>query len=82
MSENEMKQLAGMVAESIYRDAERWRWLVAQHNVSDLPIAQVVWKRGSNPKGEWVNLIDGHDLIAHVDHALVAPSSTKQGEGK
>jgi hypothetical protein len=52
------------------KDAAMWRWLVAQHNVtSGLPIAQVVWKRGGDPYGEWVNLIDGHDLIAHVERA-------------
>lgn len=53
----------------LQRDAACWRWLVSQHNVTDLPIAQVVWKRGADPKGEWVNLIDGHDLTAHVTRA-------------
>jgi hypothetical protein len=60
---------SGVSSSDDARDAARWRWLVKQHNTSDLPIAQVVWKRGSDPQGEWVNLIDGHDLIAHVDHA-------------
>jgi hypothetical protein len=56
-------------------DAARWRWLVAQHNTFN-PIAQVVWKRGSKPNGVWVNLIDGHDLIAHVDRAAAILADT------
>jgi hypothetical protein len=56
-------------------DAARWRWLVAQHDPADLPIAQVVWKRDNDPRGEWVNLIDGRDLIAHVDAASGVPVS-------
>lgn len=63
------------------KEAKRWRWLVAQHNTIN-PIAQVVWKRGSDPRGEWVNLIDGHDLIAHVDHARRASiGAGAEGDG-
>ena len=58
-------------------NAERYEWLRAQHYPADLPIAQVVWKRSSDPHGEWVNLVDGNDLDKHIDAMLLL---TDQGD--
>lgn len=60
------------------KDAERYRWLLKQVSHNDfIPIAQVVWKQLSNPHGEWVNLINGADLDAHIDAQLAAIAGTK-----
>jgi hypothetical protein len=54
------------------RDAARYRWLRNEHfpTADNPPLAQVVWKFGSNRRGsEWANLIDGNDLDAAIDRA-------------
>jgi hypothetical protein len=66
------RELAQVKAErdGLRADAERYRWMRGQHFHFDLPpIAQCVWKQGSNPNGEWANLIDGDDLDKHIDAA-------------
>lgn len=56
--------------EALRTDAARYRWLRAEQS-KDLPLSSVVWKFfGHRPSGEWVNLIDGHDLDKHVDAAM------------
>jgi hypothetical protein len=53
-------------------DAARYRWLRNEHfpTADNPPLAQVVWKFGSNRRGsEWANLIDGNDLDAAIDRA-------------
>jgi hypothetical protein len=69
---NWCREFARAILAGFEADAERFRWLVAQHDPEDLPIAQVVWKRDSEPRGEWVNLIDGTDLTRHIDAAMVS----------
>ena len=57
-------------AEKDRKDAERYRWLLDQVSHSDFtPIAQCVWKRNSDPNEEWVNLVNGDDMTAHIDSA-------------
>ena len=68
-AEKEIERQAQEIA-ALRADAERYRWLRAEHEPADLPIAQVVWKRNSNPYAEWVNMIDGNDLDGHIDVAI------------
>lgn len=65
----EIEALKLYVAE-LEPDALRYRWLLAQHFPKDIPIAQVVWKRNSDPHGEWVNLVDGRELNNSIDAAM------------
>jgi hypothetical protein len=61
------ERIAGME-----KDAQRYRWLRNEHfpTADNPPLAQVVWKFGSNRRGsEWANLIDGNDLDAAIDRA-------------
>lgn len=62
---------ANELAEKNAKDAERYRWLLNQVSHDNfVPIAQCVWKKYSAPHEEWVNLINGADLDAHIDAAI------------
>lgn len=50
------------------RDAERWRWLAAEHERID-PLAAVVWKASGRGDSNWVNTAN---LAREVDAAMGA----------
>jgi len=56
-------------AEALRKDAERYRWLRAEHERHD-PICRLVWKRnGDRSSGEWVNTAR---LDSSIDLAIQA----------
>jgi hypothetical protein len=54
------------------RDAERYRWLRAEHDRVD-PMGRCCWKVGNDRNGsEWCELVDGVDLDQMIDGAIDA----------
>lgn len=52
------------------RDAERYRWLRAEHAVRS-PLAHVCWKRNDDREcGDWVNTSGPDQLDAAIDSAM------------
>ena len=52
------------------RDAERYRWLRAEHAVRS-PLAHVCWKRnGDRECGDWVNTSGPDQLDTAIDSAM------------
>lgn len=52
-----LQRMAELEAEAadLRQDAERWRWLRAEHDRTD-PVCHLVWKRnGDRNSSEWVN---------------------------
>ena len=64
-----IERFAELVAAEYKKDAERYRWLRAEHYEIN-PVAAVVWKKGfDRSSSDWVNTIDGKWLDADIDRA-------------
>ena len=64
-----LEAFAELVAAEYKKDAERYRWLRAEHYEIN-PVAAVVWKKGfDRSSSDWVNTIDGKWLDADIDRA-------------
>jgi hypothetical protein len=60
---------AAAALEAAREDAERYRWLRAEHTVNS-PLANVCWKQNYEREcGEWVNTASPESLDAAIDQA-------------